>query len=249
MDFVNDRLGLQKLIVLFFFLSGFSFTDTDNSQDNRGREGTIFYSTLPFPLTQPWFGLFTVHLISNNNLCFFINKDRTQVRTKYNVSLLKPYLDSDEKKLRVMKTPIPLPRQSANKHKIMKVDSPSLTDKQILEERIDNYAITNLSNEIIEMILVDAVKFSKNSTEICSRFNSILKQKKDALLTHIHKEFPDSIFGILPYFHKKIKASIQKIMKHLVYLAESQQAWLKLFMIRNRDVHGSSLILTRTHGI
>ena len=34
---------------LFFFLSGFSFTDTDNSQDSRGREGTIFYSTLPLP--------------------------------------------------------------------------------------------------------------------------------------------------------------------------------------------------------
>ena len=32
-----------------FFLSGFSFTDTDNSQDSRGREGTIFYSTLPHP--------------------------------------------------------------------------------------------------------------------------------------------------------------------------------------------------------
>ena len=31
----------------FFFLSGFSFTDIDNSQDSRGREGTIFYSTLP----------------------------------------------------------------------------------------------------------------------------------------------------------------------------------------------------------
>ena len=30
----------------FFFLSGFSFTDTDNSQDSRGREGTIlFHST------------------------------------------------------------------------------------------------------------------------------------------------------------------------------------------------------------
>ena len=26
----------------FFFLTGFSFTDTDNSQDSRGREGTIF---------------------------------------------------------------------------------------------------------------------------------------------------------------------------------------------------------------
>ena len=30
----------------FFFLSGFSFTDTDNSQDSRGREETIlFHST------------------------------------------------------------------------------------------------------------------------------------------------------------------------------------------------------------
>ena len=33
----------------FFFLSGFSFTDTDDLQDSKGREGTIFYSTLPFP--------------------------------------------------------------------------------------------------------------------------------------------------------------------------------------------------------
>ena len=33
----------------FFLLSGFSFTGTDNSQGCRGREGTIFYSTLPLP--------------------------------------------------------------------------------------------------------------------------------------------------------------------------------------------------------
>ena len=33
----------------FFLLSGFSFTDTDDSQDSRGREGTFFYSTLPLP--------------------------------------------------------------------------------------------------------------------------------------------------------------------------------------------------------
>ena len=33
----------------FFFLSGFFFTDTDDSQDSRGMEGTIFYSTLPLP--------------------------------------------------------------------------------------------------------------------------------------------------------------------------------------------------------
>ena len=35
----------------FFFLSGFSFTDTGDAQDSRGREGTIFYSTLPLPPT------------------------------------------------------------------------------------------------------------------------------------------------------------------------------------------------------
>ena len=35
-----------------FFLSGFSFKDTDDSQDSRGREGRIiFYSTLPLPPT------------------------------------------------------------------------------------------------------------------------------------------------------------------------------------------------------
>ena len=38
-------------IFIIFFLSMFSFTDTDDSQDSRGREVTIFYSTLPLPLT------------------------------------------------------------------------------------------------------------------------------------------------------------------------------------------------------
>ena len=33
-----------------FFLSDFSFTDTDDSQDNRRSERTIFNSTLPFSL-------------------------------------------------------------------------------------------------------------------------------------------------------------------------------------------------------
>ena len=37
----------------FFFLSQFSFTD--DSQDSRGREGTIFYSTLPLlPAHEHW---------------------------------------------------------------------------------------------------------------------------------------------------------------------------------------------------
>ena len=49
---------------------------------------------------------------------------------------------------------------------LKKVDPPNLTDKQILiKERIETSVITNLPNEVIEMILVDAVKSSKNSTE------------------------------------------------------------------------------------
>ena len=35
-------------ICIFFSIRVF-FTDTDDSQDSRGREGTIFYSTLPLP--------------------------------------------------------------------------------------------------------------------------------------------------------------------------------------------------------
>ena len=45
------------------------------------------------------FGPFTVHSISTKNLCSLINKDRTLIKTKenkYNVSLLKSYLDLDD---------------------------------------------------------------------------------------------------------------------------------------------------------
>ena len=46
----TDASNLQVVLKdFFFFLSRFSFTDTDNSQDSRGREGTFLYSTLPLP--------------------------------------------------------------------------------------------------------------------------------------------------------------------------------------------------------
>ena len=55
---LRKDLPSQKILVprtprgpffFFFFLSGFSFTGTDNSQDSRGRERTFFYSTLLLP--------------------------------------------------------------------------------------------------------------------------------------------------------------------------------------------------------
>ena len=76
-----------------------------------------------------WFSTFAVHSISNNKLCSLINKDGALNKIKYNVSLLKPYLDSDETKVTCDELP------------------PPSEDKQILtEERIDNYVISNLPN-------------------------------------------------------------------------------------------------------
>ena len=44
------NISLQEsILATLFFLSGFSFTDTGESQNSRGREETIFYSTLPLP--------------------------------------------------------------------------------------------------------------------------------------------------------------------------------------------------------
>ena len=48
---INKNIPSQYHFIyfFFFFLSGFSITDTDDSQNSRGREGTIFYSTVPLP--------------------------------------------------------------------------------------------------------------------------------------------------------------------------------------------------------
>ena len=131
-------------------------------------------------LSFKWFGPFTVHSISNKDLSSVINKDGTLIKSKCNVYLLKPYLDSDETKVTCDENHPPS-ATNEQPHETEKVDPPSLTEKQVLvEERIDNYAITNLPNEIIEMILVYEVNSSKNSTETetCSRFNNILKRER-----------------------------------------------------------------------
>ena len=66
------------LLLLFFFLSGFSFTDTDDSQDNRGRDRTIFQFTLPLPPAHEHSGIYfaTLHVrslwqISNRTACIY----------------------------------------------------------------------------------------------------------------------------------------------------------------------------------
>ena len=62
----------------FFFLSWFSFTDTDDSQHSRGWERTIFYSTLPLPPAHENSDIYfvTLHVrwlsnISNRTTCIY----------------------------------------------------------------------------------------------------------------------------------------------------------------------------------
>ena len=70
-----------------------------------------------------WFGQFTVHSISNN-LCSLINKDGTLIKTKNNVPLLKPYLDSDKAKVKCDENP-PTSATGEQPYDTEKVDPPS----------------------------------------------------------------------------------------------------------------------------
>ena len=70
----KDKVDLLFFFVFccFFFLSGVSFTDTDNSQDSRGREGTFFIPLYHFhPLTniQTFMCNFALSLKPCLNLC------------------------------------------------------------------------------------------------------------------------------------------------------------------------------------
>ena len=55
--FLSKSQGPDSKIKIFF-LSGFSFADTDDSQATRGKEGTIFYSTLPLPPAHEHWGIY-----------------------------------------------------------------------------------------------------------------------------------------------------------------------------------------------
>ena len=74
----NSAITHDSVKLILFFLSGLSFTDTDDSQDSRGREGTIFYSTLPLPPTHEHsenMKLITVKYIRNLRFGRKTNKD------------------------------------------------------------------------------------------------------------------------------------------------------------------------------
>ena len=100
-----------ELKFLFFFLSRFSFTDTDDSQDSRRREGTIFlfhYTTSPRSRTlRHLFATLHVRWLSrvfNRNACVYQTATRWDLPPYritirlidwwYNVCLFTGWIDS-----------------------------------------------------------------------------------------------------------------------------------------------------------
>ena len=57
-NYTKVELNCPRKLIPSLFLSGFSFTDTDDSQGGRGREGTIFYSILPLPSAHKHLGIY-----------------------------------------------------------------------------------------------------------------------------------------------------------------------------------------------
>ena len=57
-DFSKVKINCPRKFIRFLFLSGFSFTDTDDSKDGRGRKETIFYSTPPLPPAHKHLGIY-----------------------------------------------------------------------------------------------------------------------------------------------------------------------------------------------
>ena len=140
-----------------------------------------------------WLGPYTVHAISDNNVCYLSNKKGKVLKTKYNVSLLKPYVN---------------------------VNSSRATNEQPFTELQSTSVWSSLPKEIVEKILVDTVQSSKKATETCrsisqtcSRFKSILHRKKESLLPQIYMKFPDDVSKNLPRVHDMIRVSVPKIMK------------------------------------
>ena len=62
----------QSTFAWFFFLSGYFFTDTDDSQGSREREGIIFYSTLPLPPAHKHWGIYLQLCMWDDYLIFLI---------------------------------------------------------------------------------------------------------------------------------------------------------------------------------
>ena len=174
--------------------------------------------------TYKWLGPYTVHAISSKNLCSLKNQVGKTLKKKYNISLLKPYVekaspfdeeDSDSNDR----------RGTVENESVVTDERPAIDesfDSSLSKEYLPNVYSQNvwghLPNELVEKILVTSVKSSKNAvhacqsvSRTCKRFNHIIIRKKKSLLPRVYITFTHEVLGKLPSWNGKIKVSVRKI--------------------------------------
>ena len=71
----HSKAVLSVFLIWIFFSIRLFFTDTDDSQDSRGKEETIFYSTLPLPSAHKHWNIYlhvsSLSRIFNRNACVY----------------------------------------------------------------------------------------------------------------------------------------------------------------------------------
>ena len=120
-----------------------------------------------------WTGPYTIEHITKKGLCTLNNERSTVLAKKFNVGLLKPYLD-----------PLAVdPQDEEEPHAVPSDKKPASTQsEECIQTKANEWR--HLPDEIVEMILVLTVQSSKEPVSTfnhlsltCSRFNTIIKKK------------------------------------------------------------------------
>ena len=169
------------------------------NQRSQDRKGGKF--------SHKWTGPYTIEHITKKGLCTLKNEHSTVLGKKFNVGLLKPYLD-----------PLALDPQDAEElHAVPPDEKPASTQsEECIQTKANEWR--HLPDEIVEMILVLAVQSSKEPVSTfnhlsltCSRFNTIIKKKSHHLLPNVHIQFSEKEYQGLSQCNGKIKVSARKI--------------------------------------
>ena len=148
-----------------------------------------------------WTGPYTIEHITKKGLCTLKNERSTVLAKKFNVGLLKPYLDL----LAVD------PQDEEEPHAVPPDEKPVSTQSdECIQTKANEWR--HLPDEIVEMILVLAVQNSKEPVSTfnhlsltCSRFNTIIQKKSHHLLPILHIQFSEKEYQKLSQYNGKIK--------------------------------------------
>ena len=140
---------------------------------------------------------------------------------KYNVGLLKPYLDpviqpdDDETGVPPDEKPPNLPNRDSHKNTF----ASSVQSEEGVQTDIDSNKWSKLPDEIVEIILVMAVQSSDEAVSTfnqlsltCSRFNILIQRKSHCLLPSL--QFSEKDYKKLSKYNGKIKVCARKIVNH-----------------------------------